>query len=191
MKKIIAFALMVGMVVGCSKATATGPTVVIETPTATTAVVISTATVTETIGGTVVPTETPIGTVVVATSTATVIPTVVPTATPLTVVYVRVIVEVASNPLIMGSSDINIICGGYAISGMAMTLPYDSTFSSMSNQGVIINTSSPGVPARVRVLISNVLSDLTDVSSTAYMFPFVDATGEEIQTDLIPFSYQY
>lgn len=194
MKKIgmffIAILVIAMATVGCSKATATGPSnVVVIDPTETTTVAVvptATATETTTVG------ETPEGTVVAtATNTSTDVPTPAYTATPLTVVYVRVIVEVSSNPLIMGSADINIVCGGYGISGVGMTLPYDSSFSSMSNQGVVINTSSPGVPTRVRVLISNVLSDLTDVNSTAFLFPFVDATGETIATDLIPFSYQY
>jgi hypothetical protein len=196
MKKLvlvfIAILVIAMATVGCSKATATGPSTggIIDEPYPSTATVTETSTVDVLVTATSTATETPEGTVV-ATNTATEVPTPAATATPLTQVYVRVIVENAADPLIMGSADVSITCGGYVISGVGMTLPYDSSFSSMSNQGVIINTSSPGVPTRVRIMISDNLSDLTDVGSTAYMFPFVDATGEEIETDLIPFSYQY
>ncbi len=134
MKKIILALVVVisivMMAVGCSKATATGPSPINTATTVNTAVVVvSSATATST--ATVTPTST---------VTLTPMDTPVPTNTPLTMVYVGLYIKsVSGNP--SNTANISWSCGGNSVSSNE-TLPYDYEFSTYSNQSVAITVTA-------------------------------------------------
>ncbi len=189
MKKIILALVVVisivMMAVGCSKATATGPSPINTATSVNTVVIVAgsaTATPTFTVTATVTPTFT---------STSTETPVIIPTSTPVTQVFVRVLVTDPTNDAAYGLANVAIQCGGYFVPETDQTLPYDNIFTTASDQNITV-TASTDTPnsIRVRVIVSKVLSDLTDPTSFAFQYPLADATGNTIPVTY-PVSYQF